>query len=205
MKSRDPLLVGLRRRQATSTRWTFPEQGFTGLTVRLRDVATGDWSIYWANSRDGDPRGAAGHRPVRERRRPVLRRRGARRPGDPGALHLVAHHRRLRPLGAGVLARRRGNLEANWTAEFTRLPAPAAARCGARPRLTGEGAAGRLAGSQNHLKATLAERKCQTERGADHGTDRVHRRNCVRRNGCRTRYPAKSSATTAVCVATRPG
>jgi hypothetical protein len=31
----------------------FPEQGFTGLTVRLRDVATGDWSIFWANSRDG--------------------------------------------------------------------------------------------------------------------------------------------------------
>ena len=31
----------------------FPEQGFTGLTVRIRNVATGDWAIYWANSRDG--------------------------------------------------------------------------------------------------------------------------------------------------------
>ena len=88
----------------------FPEQGFTGLTVRLRDVATGDWSILLGQQPRRDPRGAAGHRPLRERRRPVLRRRGARRPGDPGALHLVAHHRRLRPLGTGVLARRRGNL-----------------------------------------------------------------------------------------------
>jgi hypothetical protein len=30
-----------------------PDQGFSGLTVRLLDQATGDWSIYWANSRDG--------------------------------------------------------------------------------------------------------------------------------------------------------
>ena len=31
----------------------FPEQGFSGLTVRLVDQSTGAWSIYWANSRDG--------------------------------------------------------------------------------------------------------------------------------------------------------
>lgn len=31
----------------------FPELGVTGLSVRLLDPATGDWSIYWASSRDG--------------------------------------------------------------------------------------------------------------------------------------------------------
>ncbi|HEX9031464.1 MAG TPA: hypothetical protein VF834_06430 [Streptosporangiaceae bacterium] len=30
-----------------------PDRGFSGLTVRLLDPATGDWSLYWANSRDG--------------------------------------------------------------------------------------------------------------------------------------------------------
>jgi hypothetical protein len=30
-----------------------PERGFTGLSLRLLDPARGDWSIYWANSRDG--------------------------------------------------------------------------------------------------------------------------------------------------------
>lgn len=30
-----------------------PDRGFSGLSVRLLDVASGQWSIYWANSRDG--------------------------------------------------------------------------------------------------------------------------------------------------------
>jgi hypothetical protein len=30
-----------------------PERGFSGMSVRLFDPASGDWSIYWANSRDG--------------------------------------------------------------------------------------------------------------------------------------------------------
>ena len=37
----------------------FADQGFSGLTVRLLDQATGRWSIYWVNSRnplmDTDP------------------------------------------------------------------------------------------------------------------------------------------------------
>ncbi|QFU87914.1 hypothetical protein [Amycolatopsis sp. YIM 10] len=32
---------------------TMPDQGWTGLSLRLLDPATGDWSIYWVNSRDG--------------------------------------------------------------------------------------------------------------------------------------------------------
>ncbi len=32
---------------------TFPTKGFRGLSLRLYDPASGDWSIYWANSRDG--------------------------------------------------------------------------------------------------------------------------------------------------------
>ena len=32
----------------------FPDWGFSGLSVRLHDPATGDWSIYWANSRNGE-------------------------------------------------------------------------------------------------------------------------------------------------------
>jgi len=32
---------------------TFPSQGFSGLTVRLYDKESGLWSIYWANSRNG--------------------------------------------------------------------------------------------------------------------------------------------------------
>jgi hypothetical protein len=30
-----------------------PERGFTGISLRLLDPARGDWTIYWANSRDG--------------------------------------------------------------------------------------------------------------------------------------------------------
>lgn len=32
---------------------SIPDLGFSGLTVRLLDRASGEWSIYWANSRDG--------------------------------------------------------------------------------------------------------------------------------------------------------
>ena len=37
----------------TWTRSKRPDQGFSGLSIRLLDQATGDWSIYWVNSRDG--------------------------------------------------------------------------------------------------------------------------------------------------------
>ena len=30
-----------------------PDQGFNGASVRLLDQSTGDWSIYWVNSRQG--------------------------------------------------------------------------------------------------------------------------------------------------------
>ncbi|MGC7100562.1 hypothetical protein ACPZ19_38285 [Amycolatopsis lurida] len=32
---------------------TMTDQGWTGLSLRLLDPATGDWWIYWVNSRDG--------------------------------------------------------------------------------------------------------------------------------------------------------
>jgi hypothetical protein len=32
----------------------FPDWGFTGLTVRVRSKTTGEWSIYWVNSRNGE-------------------------------------------------------------------------------------------------------------------------------------------------------
>ncbi|HWE56703.1 MAG TPA: hypothetical protein VG435_14415 [Acidimicrobiales bacterium] len=31
----------------------FPTLNTAGLTLRLQDVATGEWSLYWASSRDG--------------------------------------------------------------------------------------------------------------------------------------------------------
>lgn len=31
-----------------------PGFGFKGVTLRLRNPATGDWSIYWVNSRNGE-------------------------------------------------------------------------------------------------------------------------------------------------------
>jgi hypothetical protein len=31
----------------------FPDWGFTGLTIRLLNPATAEWSIYWVNSRNG--------------------------------------------------------------------------------------------------------------------------------------------------------
>ncbi len=31
-----------------------PDRGFSGLTVRLLNPATGQWSLHWASSRDGD-------------------------------------------------------------------------------------------------------------------------------------------------------
>jgi hypothetical protein len=32
---------------------TFPDKGFSGMTVRLLNPETDEWSIYWANSRNG--------------------------------------------------------------------------------------------------------------------------------------------------------
>jgi hypothetical protein len=31
-----------------------PDRGFSGLTVRLLNPATGQWSLHWASSKDGD-------------------------------------------------------------------------------------------------------------------------------------------------------
>ncbi len=31
-----------------------PDLGFSGLTVRLLNPATGQWALHWANSKDGD-------------------------------------------------------------------------------------------------------------------------------------------------------
>ena len=105
----DPLLVGLRRRRQ-HRRGGLPGSGLHRAHGQAQGRGDRRLVDLLGQQPRRDPRGAARHRPVRERRRPVLRRRGARRPRDPGALHLVAHHRGLRPLGAGVLARRRGNL-----------------------------------------------------------------------------------------------
>ena len=159
----------------------FPDQGFAGLTVRLRDVATGDWSIYWANSRDG----ILGAPPVTGRfetasdcstptRCSTAGRSGCASPGRTSPPTPPAGSRRSRPTAGKPGGQLDGGVHPPAGRPWHRMRA--------RPRLTGKGAAGRLAGSQNHLKATLAERKCQTERGADHGTDRVHRRGGVRRD-----------------------
>lgn len=32
----------------------FPDWGFSGLSVRLHNPQTGEWSIYWVNSRNGE-------------------------------------------------------------------------------------------------------------------------------------------------------
>ncbi|MEV4623168.1 hypothetical protein AB0J74_31225 [Asanoa sp. NPDC049573] len=32
---------------------TFPSQGFSGVTLRLYDAATDEWSLYWASTRSG--------------------------------------------------------------------------------------------------------------------------------------------------------
>jgi hypothetical protein len=32
----------------------FPSQGFSGVTVRLQNKETGDWSLYWVDSRMGE-------------------------------------------------------------------------------------------------------------------------------------------------------
>jgi hypothetical protein len=32
----------------------FPDWSFSGLSVRLLNPATGEWSIYWVNSRNGE-------------------------------------------------------------------------------------------------------------------------------------------------------
>ncbi|GIF51149.1 hypothetical protein DFJ67_3383 [Asanoa ferruginea] len=32
---------------------TFPSQGFAGVTLRLYDAATDEWSLYWTSSRTG--------------------------------------------------------------------------------------------------------------------------------------------------------
>ena len=103
----------------------FPDQGFTGLTVRLRDVATGDWSIYWANSRDG----ILGVPPVTGRFENGVGLFYADEVLDGRAIrvrftwsHITADSDRweqaFSPDGGETW-------EANWTAEFTRRPAPA--------------------------------------------------------------------------------
>jgi hypothetical protein len=121
----------------------FPEQGFTGLTVRLRDVATGDWSIFWANSRDG----ILGVPPVTGRFENGVGLFYADEVLDGRAIrvrftwsHITADSARweqaFSPDGGQTW-------EANWTAEFTRRPAGADQAA----RLTGQSAAGEFTGS----------------------------------------------------------
>jgi hypothetical protein len=43
------------RRRGEHRRSSFPGLGLSGLSVRLLNPATGQWSIYWASSRNGEP------------------------------------------------------------------------------------------------------------------------------------------------------
>ncbi|MEU1236587.1 hypothetical protein ABZ399_20625 [Micromonospora aurantiaca] len=83
-----------------------PSRGFSGSTVRILNPSTGLWSIYWMHSSRGVLELPPGGRPVHRRRRHVLRRRHRRGAAGTLPVPLVGGHRRLMPLGAGVLHRR---------------------------------------------------------------------------------------------------
>ena len=100
-----PLLHGL----GNMDRYNFIRNGtdIEGITLRLFDPATGEWSIHWADSAPRNPP-AAHDRQVRRRRRGILRRRDGRRknrpvplPLDPGRLSRweQAFGRRRRVMG----------------------------------------------------------------------------------------------------------
>jgi hypothetical protein len=98
-----------------------PERGFTGLSLRLLDPAQGQWTIYWASSRDG-------------RLQPPVTGRFS---GGVGVFHgddvYEGRPVRVRYTWSGITpasarweqafsADREQTWEANWIMEFTRRP-----------------------------------------------------------------------------------
>ncbi|WP_246149502.1 hypothetical protein [Nonomuraea turkmeniaca] len=84
---------------------TFPTKGSHGLTVRVYNPETRQWSIYWASSALGvlDTRpmvGAFEGDPGR-----VLRRGDLRGQAGPVPVHLDRHRPGHRPMGAGLRGR----------------------------------------------------------------------------------------------------
>ena len=87
----------------------FPTKGFSGLTLRLYNPDTGQWSLYWASKRTGTlfpPVTGAFKDGVGE----FLGEDTHNDVPDTRPVPVDGHHSRLGPLGAGLLHRRRRDL-----------------------------------------------------------------------------------------------
>ena len=93
--------------------------GFVGMSLRLYNPRTRQWSIYWATNQTGGALPACRRRLRRRRRRVRGAGRGGR-PARPRPLHVVEHHAHERALGAGVLADEGRTWEKNWIMIMTR-------------------------------------------------------------------------------------
>jgi hypothetical protein len=103
-----------------------PDQGFSGLSVRLLDQETGDWSIYWVNSRDG----VLGLPPVSGRFEDGVGRFYADEVLQGRSIRTRFTWSDITPDSArweqAFSPDGGATWEANWVAEFSRRPAPTA-------------------------------------------------------------------------------
>jgi hypothetical protein len=101
-----------------------PDRGFSGLSVRLLDPASGDWSIYWANSRDGVLRLP----PVVGGFRDGVGRFYSDEHYEGKAIRVRYTWSEITPVSArwdqAFSADGGSTWESNWVADFTRRPGP---------------------------------------------------------------------------------
>ena len=83
---------------------------FEGITLRLFDPTTAEWSIHWADTARANPP-AADDREVHWRGRGVLWRRNGGREKGPLPVPLDATHDELTSMGTGVFGRWREDVE----------------------------------------------------------------------------------------------
>ena len=148
-----------------------PAGRIEGLNLRLYRPQAGQWSLTFASSANGllaTPAIGAFEDGLGD----VLFAGGPRRPGDPGALRHLGHHRDELSLRAGVLGRLGTTWEPNWIAIDTRIRRLRRRRgdgsCEDQDSVRSTPSAGRSVDRQGHRPGPAGSPRClKAQRPAD--------------------------------------